>query len=86
MSSLNLGGLPVANGDGIKRHPDGSVTIAAPAAVAAAQSPIPGGQLEKPQPVAQVVINVPLSKLTAFLKMVEDWMTDEDWQHRQAGL
>jgi hypothetical protein len=83
VSGLNLGGY---GGNGIKRHPDGSITIGAPAAVAAAQAPVPDGQLEHPQPVAQIVINVPLSKVNDFLKMIEEWMTDEDWQHRQRGL
>lgn len=70
-----IGGI----GGGIKRHADGSITVGAPAAVAAAQAAPPNGQLEKPQPVAQITINVPLSKLPRFLKMVEEWMTDEDW-------
>ena len=83
MRGLNLGGY---GDNGIRRHPDGSITIAPPAAIAAGQAPPPQGQLEVPQPVAQIVINVPLSKLPAFLKMVEEWMTDEDWQHRQPGL
>jgi hypothetical protein len=83
---VNLGGFPVHNGDGVKRHSDGSITIQAPAAVAAAQATVPSDQLERPQPVAQVVINVPLSKLSNFLKMMEEWMTDEDWLHKQGGL
>jgi hypothetical protein len=83
VSSLNLGGY---GGNGIRKEPDGSITISPPAAIAAGQAPVPGGQLEKPQPVAQIVINVPLSKLSDFLKMVEEWMTDEDWLHKQEGL
>jgi hypothetical protein len=83
MSPLNLGGY---GGDGIRKDADGNVTIYPPAAIAAAQAPTPNGQLERPQPVAQVVINVPLSKLSAFMKMMEEWMTDEDWQHKQKGL
>lgn len=77
-----LGGI----GGEIRRESNGDIKLMPPAAVAAAQAPPLGGQLEKPQPVAQVTINVPLSKLTAFMAMVEQWMTDEDWQHRQDGL
>jgi hypothetical protein len=83
VSPLNLGGY---GGDGIRRDPDGSVTISPPAAIAAAQAPPPNGQLERPQAVAQVVINVPLSKLADFMKMMEEWMTDEDWQMKHKGL
>jgi hypothetical protein len=83
MATLDLGGV---GGNGIRRHPDGSITISPPAAVAAAQAPRPNGELERPQPVAQVVINVPLSKLNDFMKLIEEWMTDEHWQHKEKGL
>lgn len=74
------------NGQGVHREADGSITIRPPAAVAAAQAAPPGGQVMVPQPVAQVTINVPLSKVHDFMKMVEDWMTDEDWNHKHKGL
>jgi hypothetical protein len=83
VSELNLGGY---GGNGIRKDADGSITISPPAAIAAGQAPVPNGQLERPQPVAQIVINVPLSKVNDFLKMIEEWMTDEDWQHKQRGL
>jgi hypothetical protein len=83
MGILNLGGY---GGNGIRKDADGSITISPPAAIAAAQAPTPNGQPERAQPVAQVVINVPLSKLSEFMKLVEEWMTDEDWKHKQKGL
>jgi hypothetical protein len=83
VNPLKRGGY---GGNGIRKDSDGNITIMPPAAIAAAQAPIPGSQLEHPQPVAQIVINVPLSKLGDFMKMIEEWMTDEDWQHKQAGL
>lgn len=83
------GGVPylgrVPEGE-IRTMPDGSIKVGTPAAVAAAQAPPPAGQQGIHQPVAQVTINVPLSKLSAFMKMVEEWMTDEDWQKKQAGI
>lgn len=74
------------NGGRIRRMADGSLIISPPAALAAGQAPPPAGQPERPQPVAQVVINVPLSKLSAFLDLVEEWMTDEVWAYRAPGL
>jgi hypothetical protein len=83
VSGLDLGGY---GGNGIHKDRDGNITISPPAAIAAAQAPRPNGELERPQPVAQVVINVPLSKLDSFMKLIEEWMTDEDWQLKQRGL
>ena len=72
---------------GVVKGPDGSITVRPPAAVAAAQAPTPNGsKLVKPEMVAQVVINVPLSKLERFLRDVQAMLTDDEWRGPGVGL
>lgn len=72
---------------GIHKGADGSITVMPPAALAAAQAPAPNGsKLVKPEMVAQVVINVPLSKIERFLEDVQAMLTDDEWRGPGEGL
>ena len=74
-------------GGGITKGADGSIIISAPAAMAAAQAPSPNGsKLVRPEMVAQVVVNVPLSKLERFLRDVQEMLCDDEWRGPAEGL
>jgi len=74
-------------GGGITKGADGSITIMPPAALAVAQAPSPNGsKLVRPEMVAQVVINVPLSKLERFLRVVQEMLTEDEWRGPAEGL
>ena len=70
---------------GIRTAPNGDITVMPPAALGVAQAHVPG-DLRKAEMVAQVVINVPVSKIERFLQDVQAMLTDEEWRGPAEGL